>query len=365
MKNVRTWLLVVSVIVTVLTVAACGNQNSAKEESGETRKETITLRIGAGFPLNGSIWLEPIKSHFMPEVDKALESTNYRINWIENWGTVAKPGEEMEAIQDKILDVGFSTAAFEPRHLMISSMVFNTPFSSSDPEVIAEVFLKLWDKYKEYPGEYEKTNAKLLGIGVSESYQLITKFPINTLDDLKGKKIAGASANHKWLLAGGATPVQSSLPEAYQSISSGVYDGFVVFPSPMVGYKLYEVAPYLTKVNFGSMNLGGLVANMDTWNKLPKEVQAAFEKAGKVYTHELAKKSKSDENFEVMKKHGVKISELSAEDISRWAKQLVYMPQSYAKELNKAGLPGSDIMKSFIQMQKDAGHKFPFPIEIE
>jgi TRAP-type C4-dicarboxylate transport system substrate-binding protein len=365
----KRWLLAVCFLVISVLFASCAKQSASTEPgteaSGEAAAETLTLRIGAGFPMEGSIWLEAIKSHFMPEVEKALAATNYKIHWIENWGTVAKPGEELEAIRDGILDVGFSSAAFEPSHLRISSMGFNTPFSSSDPEIIAKVFLRLWETHPEFPAEYEKANSKLIGIGVSESYQLITNFPIHSLKDLQGRKIAGASANQKWLQASGVTPVQSSLPDSYQSISSGVYDGFVIFPSSMVGYKLYEVAPYLTTVNFGSMNLGGIVVNLNKWNELPQEVQAAFEEAGKVYTMELAKISKSNKYYDHMEENGVQFSELPAEDVKAWAEKLVYMPQAYAEDLNKAGLPGTDLMKSFIQYQIEEGHQFPFPIEIK
>ena len=44
----------------------------------------------------------------------------------------------------------------------------------------------------------------------------------------------------------GAVPVQSSLPEAYTSMQTGVYDGWIMFPSGVVNFKLYEVSKYYT-----------------------------------------------------------------------------------------------------------------------
>lgn len=347
--------------------AADTDGNDANQRTSDSEKTVISLRIGAGAPLESSVWLQPIKNYFMPEVDKALESTNYEIEWHENWGTIGNMSEELEAIESGILDVGFSTAAFQPRHLMISSIGFNTPFSSSDPNVIAEVADRMKDEFEEFAGEYEAVNAKLLGFAISENYSLITTFPVEKLEDMEERRVAGASANQRWLEASGATPVQSALTEAYQSLQSGVYEGFVVFTSSMIGFKLYEQAEYLTNVNFGSMNLGGLVVNMDTWNELPGEVQEVFEKVGEEFTFESARYAKEAElaNFEEMEKQGVKISELPAEEESVWAEKLAGMPQDYAEELNNAGLPGTELMQSFIQFQMDAGHEFPSPYVIE
>lgn len=343
------------------------NGSGNSETTDNSKKEVIKIKIGAGAPMESSVWLQPIKNYFMPEVDKALESTNYEIEWVENWGTIGTMAEELYMLESGLLDMGFSTAAFQPAHLRISSIGFNTPFSSSDPEIIAEVAVRMMDEFAEFATEYDAVKTKLLGFSISENYSLITTFPIETLEDMEGRKVAGASANQRWLAASGATPVQGSLNEAYQSIQSGVYEGFVVFTSSMMGFKLYEQADYLTNVSFGSMNLGGLVVNNDTWNRLPSEVQKVFEEVGKGFTYESAKYAKEAEqtNFKKMEEAGVKISELAPEQESMWAEKLTAMPQDYANELNKAGLPGTELMKAFIQYQIDAGHKFPFPYEIQ
>ena len=39
----------------------------------------------------------------------------------------------------------------------------------------------------------------------------------------------------------GATPVHSSLPDAYTSMQTGVYNGYIMFPSGWLNFKLYEV----------------------------------------------------------------------------------------------------------------------------
>ncbi len=79
--------------------------------------------------------------------------------------------------------------------------------------------------------------------------------------DLKGRKIAGAGLNLKWLEYAGAVPVQSRLPEAYTSMQTGVYNGWIMFPSGWVNFKLNEVAKYYTEVGFGAITWHGLTMN--------------------------------------------------------------------------------------------------------
>ena len=79
--------------------------------------------------------------------------------------------------------------------------------------------------------------------------------------DIKGQKIAGAGLNLKWLEFAGATPVQSSLVDAYTSMQTGVYNGWIMFPSGWVNFKLYEVGKFYTEIGFGAITWHGLTIN--------------------------------------------------------------------------------------------------------
>ena len=93
----------------------------------------------------------------------------------------------------------------------------------------------------------------LLAILNSSNYALITNCPWETLADLDGHKIQAAGANIQWLNNTGATPVQGGLSDTYNGIQTGVFDGMLIHYQGMDGFKLYEVAPYVAKLNFGSL----------------------------------------------------------------------------------------------------------------
>ena len=86
-------------------------------------------------------------------------------------------------------------------------------------------------------------------------------------------KIAGAGPNLPWLEFGGAIPVQSALPDGYLSMQTGVYDGWLMFPSAYLGFKFYEPAPHYTLVGFGAMPVNVLTMNARSLARLPEDVQ--------------------------------------------------------------------------------------------
>lgn len=351
-------LSLLGLILIIISLMGCAATPTTKG------KETIQIRIGSGYPIEGASWTKVLKEFYIPEVNKALENTNYHINWVESYGgTVAKPGEELEAVQNKLLDMAFVVSPLEPAALKVSNIGYNVPFSSADPKILTQAAYSILEKYPEFSKEYEKYNQKLLGLGVTESYELITKFPVNKVDDLKDVKIAAVGSNLNWIKPIGVVPVQSNLTEAYQSLQSGVYDGWVTFSGPVKGFKLHEQAKYYTKVGFGCAIVGGLTINQDKWNDLPEVVQTTLKQAAKSYSDALVAEinKQLNENLQVIQKEGAQIATLSDQERAKWVKVVQNVPQDYASRLEEAGLPGKSMIKDFIQAQVDAGHKFPLP----
>ncbi len=369
MKNLRIQRLFAFFLclgIVSLSLLGCGSKETTGESSnGEAtaaEKETITIRIGAGHTPEGTTWVRMVKNYFIPEVDKALENTNYKIEWVEAYGgQVAKLGEELNAVENNLLDIGFVNNPFDPVRLKISNIGYHTPFSSSDPTVIATVAEGLLEKYPEFKGEYDKANQKLLGLGFTESYDLITNFPVTSVEDLKGRKIGAAGPNLAWIKPLGAVPVQAGLSDVYQGLQSGMIDGYVTFSFSALGYKFYEQAKYFTRVGLGSVIVGGLTINNDKWNTLPKEVQDVIEEVGGSYTMAIAEelKKETEANLQKMQELGATVSSLSESEKAVWIDTLPNMPNEYAQKLNAENLPGSEMLKDYIQGQIDAGYKFP------
>lgn len=347
---------------------ACGSASGSGENGSGEGQQTINIRIGSGYTAEGVPWTKVVKEYFVPEVNKALQNTNYKIQWTEAYGgTVATPGEELEAVQSGLLDMAFVVSPLEPSALMISNMGYNVPFSSPDPAVVNKAVHAIFEKYPELGQEYEKANQKVLAFGVTESYDLISKVPITKIDELKGKKIGAIGSNLKWIEPVGVVPVQSSLPQVYQQLQTGVFEGYIIYASSTYGYKLHEQSKYYTQAGLGSAIIGALTVNKNSWSKLPEEVQKVMQDVASNYSEKLVEENNkvTKASLEKMKEEGAIISALSEEERAKWTQMVGDIPNQYAQRMNQAGLPGTQIVKDYIQAQIDAGYQFPAPYTIK
>jgi len=346
-------------------LAGCGGEKKA-EPAGPV---TIELKIGSGHASNVMTYTQAAVEFFEPEIAKRVaEKTNYRIKWTEAYGgTVAKLAEVLGATQSGLLDVAVGAFGFEPAKLFIMNMCYYVPFSTQDPYTAVQAQRKLMDAHPEiYDNLWKTYNAKFLGLAPSGSYELITKFPVTKLSDIKKHKIAAAGPNLTLFNQTGAVPVQSTFPDGYTAMQTGVYEGWVVWPDAANRYKFYEVAKNFTLTGFGCGATGGIWINLDTWNKLPKEVQDIFVQVGLEYekaASDLTKKYDQD-GIAKMKAEGVNVTELAAEEKAKWAALLPNIPQEKAEEGLKLGYP-KELWNEYIKNMESLGHKFPRQWEVK
>jgi C4-dicarboxylate-binding protein DctP len=142
-----------------------------------------------------------------------------------------------------------------------------------------------------------------------------------------------------------------------------VYDGWAMEPNSTVGFKLYEPAPYYTIAGLGAGFPTIVNISLNTWNRLPKEVQDIVVKVGKEYENVNAQASMDDhkEKIEFMRTHGVKVSTLAESERVRFAKAMdaALVADKMAKESDKMGFPGSALARFYIKTLSDLGYKWP------
>ena len=111
---------------------------------------------------------------------------------------------------------------------------------------------ELYQNVPEFREEWEQYNLVFLGATGSDTYDLYTKFPIETLADLNGMKLSAPGVLGQWLRGTGANAVDGSLPTFYTDIQTGVSDGVLSLALGVLPAKIYEVAPYITRVRIGT-----------------------------------------------------------------------------------------------------------------
>ncbi len=338
---------------TGLALAAAGGMAAA---------ENITLRIGSGHP-PGVVYAGLMQNYFEPELKRRVEErTDHTINFVEGYsGSIVKVTEVLEGVQDGIIDIGGFCFCFEPSNLPLHAFQVMLPFGTMDPELSLKIAQEVYAEVPYLSNVFEdKFNQILLARIADGGYNLGTNFPWDDLSDLKGHKIAGAGLNLNWLQYAGIIPVQSSLATAYTEMKTGVYEGWIMFPSAWVNLKLYEVGPYYTLIGFGSITWHGLTINKDTYNSLPPEVQDILREVAHDYELQtgIVNKQEYDRYIEELRKL-ITVRELPAEVRKAWAESLKDWPQKVADELNAKGLPATKVLNLTLERAEANGYEWP------
>lgn len=329
---------------------------------GSAAAETFRLTIGAGHPADASIWITAMRDFLAPEISKRAEKAGHKIEWVNAYGgSVCKLGECLEAVESGLVDVADLHVPFEPAKLMAHNFAYFVPFGSPDLVTAAKAARQVYDTVPELKKILEdKYNQVFLAVGSVGNYNLVTTFPWDKVEQLKGKKIAAAGPNIPWLKAVGAVPVQSNLNEAYTSFQSGVYEGWVMFPDAVTSFKLHEVAKTYTLTDFGAVPNVLITINKTTWRKLPKSVQDIMLQVGREFTEVQTKMGadKGRASIETIKTSGGTVRALSMEEKAKWANALSDIPNEKIAEINKAGQPGKAV-SAYLKALESAGVQMP------
>ena len=332
-------------------------------------QDVIRLRIASGHP-PANTYVALMQSFFVPEVTKRVAAkTKYKVEFVEGYGgSMVKVADTLEGVQSGIIDLGGYNFGFEPSNLPLHPFQVMLPFGTMSPTMSVKLARIVYDKVPYLSKVLEdKFNQRLIALIADNGYNLGTTFDWNTVADLKGRKIAGAGLNLKWLEFAGITGVQSSLPEAYTAMQTGVYNGWIMFPSGWVNFKLFEIGKYYAETGFGAITWHGLTMNKARFTKLPKEVQDIILEVGREY--EVLTGKVNEENYpkqmEQLRAAGAIVKKMPESVRVEWAMALKDWPQQKADELDKMGLPASQVLKLTIEEAEKLGYKWPVRYKIK
>jgi len=335
-----------------LAVALAASAAAAQE------KQTLTIASGqasTGLPLQ-----QLVTSRFIPEATQRLKAAGVDVAFREAYaGSLLKPFQVLDGIKDGIADFGVVPVLLFADKLPLENLNFVLPFVSSDPVLIGKVMRKVHAALPEMPAQYDRFNQVILGGTAGDSYELLTTFPVRSIDDLKGRKIGSPPGILPWLRGTGATGVQSNMMEYYNSTKTGVYDGFIMIASSFPGMKYPEVAPHVTRTGFGAIYTVALTVNKGVYAKLPDAGKKALHEAGAIWGEEAAKAQAAAYAAGIGSVPGFKghVYDFPRQEQIRWAKAMPNIAKQWAETLDKRGLPASKALALFMDEMRAAGAK--------
>ncbi len=149
---------------------------------------------------------------------------------------------------------------------------------------------------------------------------LITKFPVHSMEDLKGKKIRATGMMGYAIKALGAAPVSLAPTEIYTALQRGTVDGTTWAWYAMVDYKFYEVASNISIPGILTPAICDIIINKKVWSSLTPDQQNAINLAGlQMFFRSKQLNDKADaDTFAFCKKNNVGVITLSDAELKRF-----------------------------------------------
>ena len=355
--------LFVCLVLLVSLLAGCGQQATSQPQTQtsttepaaaaqpkqNTAKKTITLRIGCGQPESAPM-VQYVDTYFCEEVAKQVaEKTDYQIEWMKGWGgSMVKLGEALEGCESGIVDLAVVVIPLEPAKLKLWNVFYYMPFACYDSTKGIPVLMEMIEKYPQFTNVLDDYNLKFIGVGYSEPYGMFSSYEVKSVDDLKGEKVGAAGANLTWVENSGAATVQSSLPEMYTSIQTGVYKVGIQPAAMAINVQAYEVAPFIVE-GFSSLPCDMVVMNKDALAALPQEVQDIIISVGESHTatdpaYVMAAYAAAKEKAIAA---GATVHTLTAEEMQEWIDKIPDSVAVFVQELEDMGIPGGEIVQYY------------------
>jgi|TARA_B110000263_G_scaffold102967_1_gene90058 TRAP-type C4-dicarboxylate transport system substrate-binding protein len=315
--------------------------------------KTLNLTGISGYP-PAATWIGAFVDVYMPSVNAELAKTgNYTINWNKGVsGTIVKPRGELDGIGSGLGDLGVVVTAFHADKVPLYDVAFKTPFTTMDLGLAVATTGKMESMFDAYGKTWDSFNQVNLGpSGAVDNYMLWSKTKITKLSDIKGRKVGAAGPNLPWVIAAGAAGVQTNLADAYNSLSTGIYDAMIVWRQAAGAFKLCEPAPFVIDASLGAVNGFSLNVNKDVWAGLPGEVKNALKAAIPAWQKESVgrvNKGAAGGLARCKKDFGTEYTKMSDSDIKAWSAMLPPLARNWAAAQDKKGLPGTPILKAWM-----------------
>ncbi|GAA0688428.1 hypothetical protein GCM10009104_13260 [Marinobacterium maritimum] len=179
------------------------------------------------------------------------------------------------------VDFGTGIAAYDPKKLIALS-IGDIPYKSSDPWVGARAMYELMTTNADMQRLLEQENLIYLTGFASggAQFECSGDSKIESVADIKGKKIRALATYSKVLSDLGAQLVPVTQPENYRALDIGLVDCSVSYLYTIRALKTYEVIDHVTLSNWGQISGYALLMNKDVWDGLTEQQRQALKQAG-------------------------------------------------------------------------------------
>ncbi|KGR74738.1 TRAP transporter substrate-binding protein DctP [Ureibacillus manganicus] len=356
----KKWFVAFVTILSVIVLAACGNNqtntsnssNTNNGTSGETNnsttEEVFVFKSTIQAPKTASL-----SKGFDAYLDLVEEKSSGRIKFERYYGdALVKPADVADAVGAGIADVAVVVPSYTPAANPLST-IESLPALWNDQWTGTRALMDLYEEFPELGAEFESRNISILGGWALPSYRIVSKTDVDSFEDLKNLKVIASGSQALLAEAFGAVSVGVTMPESFEAMERGAVDGGLLGYTSSSTYGIHEIAGSVWELPIGSQ--GGLFGmNTAKYNQLPDELKQVFKDAALQNAIDFHKIYQTEGETEAKQKYldaGVKINEATPEHIAQLqqiAEDAVW--KKWVEE--RSGKPAQEILDRFRELIK-------------
>jgi TRAP-type C4-dicarboxylate transport system substrate-binding protein len=187
--------------------------------------------------------------------------------------------------------------------------------------------------------ELEKRNQKALYIVPWPSQNFFTKDPVDGIDDLSGVRFRTYDANTATMITRlGAVPLQMNSPDIVPALATGKLDAVMTSGTTAAAQKYWEFLNHTYTTNHLWAS-NAMAVNLDVWNELTAEQQAAIEGIAAEMEPEFWTISESEhtKRMQQLQDEGMTVSAPSPELADAMRTQTTDMAAEFAERVEGSG----------------------------
>lgn len=200
-------------------------------------------------------------------------------------GSMAGGTEILNSLSSDMVDSASIPTAYYPKDLPVASWAEGltglAPTANILPPFVANPAMHAAFDSEAVTTEYAEHNAVPVTVATTDSYALVCKDPIDSLEEARGKLVRVASTQHGAEVEElGMSPVSLAHGETYEALQRGTIDCTITSISGAEDLGLYEIAKHLIPIGFSPTVLPVLF-NTDTLESLPEDLQEIIRTTGR------------------------------------------------------------------------------------
>lgn len=297
---------------------------------------------------------------WMNEVEKR---TNGRVKFERYWSSTLAPSTALlGSLTSGIADVTVLQAGNEPANMPLAYFGY-LPNLFKDVWPAAKAETDLYQQIPELNAELTKAKARYLFPFVAAAQGIMSKVPINSINDLKGMKIRTIGESGPLIRELGGTPVTITTAEVYTALERGTVDASVASPSATLTAGYDTIVKYYFNLPVLGTVLVGAISD-SAWNKLPADIQQIMLQVSADFptaTHQIYQIDTDGKQLTKMIANGLKVITPTAAEMAQvqaLSKDKVW--PAWVTTTAAKGLPAQKTLDTYLELVKKYEPQSPF-----